>query len=82
MTSPFVRQPIWSRTIRLPAGKAVRLTYRAVFPFPERRVEVRVTQYGLVERGWVTVLTFSTPPAQAKAYSARFERSARSLRLR
>jgi hypothetical protein len=82
MTSPFVRQPIWSRTVRLPAGRALRLTYRAVFPFGKRGVAVRVTQYALVSQGWATVLTYSARPALAKANAATFERSARSLRLR
>ena len=47
----FVVQPIWWRMVTLPAGKAVRLTYRARFNVGGKRLDTAITQYALVEQG-------------------------------
>ena len=77
----FVVQPIWWRMVKLPAGKAVRLQYRARFNVGGKRLVTVMTQYALVDRGAAVILTYTTLPKLAKAYRARFERSARSLRF-
>ena len=77
----FVVQPIWWRYVRLPAGKAVKLTYRARFDLGGKRLDTSITQYALVKKGAAIILTYTTLPPLAKSYRATFERSARSLRL-
>lgn len=77
----FVVQPIWSRTLRLPAGKAVRFTYRGRFNLGGKRFETAITQYALIRNGSAIILSYSSPPGLAAGYRATFERSARSLRL-
>lgn len=77
----FVVKPVWWRMVKLPAGKAVRLTYRARFNLGGRRLDTALTQYALVENGAAIILTYTTLPKLAKGYRATFERSARSLRL-
>jgi hypothetical protein len=77
----FVVQPIWSQTVKLPAGKAVLLTYRARFTLGGKRVDTAITQYAFVGNGSAIVLTYTTLPRLAAGYRATFERSARSYRL-
>jgi hypothetical protein len=77
----FIVQPIWSQTVRLPTGKAVRFTYRARFTLDGRRVNTAITQYAFVRRGAATIITYTTLPRLAAGYRATFERSARSFRL-
>jgi hypothetical protein len=77
----FVVQPILWRMVKLPAGKAVRLTYRARFNVGGKRLVTAMTQYALVNRGAAVILTYTTLPKLAKAYRATFDRSARSLRF-
>ena len=77
----FVVQPIWWRMVTLPAGKAVRLTYKARFNIGGKRLETAITQYALVNKGSVVILTYTTLPKLAKGYRATFDRSARSLRF-
>ena len=77
----FVVQPIWWRMVTLPAGKAVRLNYRARFNVGGKRLDTAITQYALVHRGAAVILTYTTLPKLAKGYRATFERSARSLRF-
>jgi hypothetical protein len=78
----FVVQPIWWRNVRLPAGKAVRLSYRARFNVGGKRLDTSITQYALMDKGAAIVLTYTTLPKLAKGYRATFERSAKSLRFR
>lgn len=78
----FVRQPIWSDTVRLHAGKAVRFRYRARFTIKGKRLDTTITQYGLIKGGTAYVLTYTTLPKLAPGYRPTFDRSARSLRLR
>jgi hypothetical protein len=77
----FVVQPIWWRMVTLPAGKAVRLTYRARFNIGGKRLNTAITQYALVKNGAAFILTYTTLPKLAKSYRARFDRSARSLKF-
>jgi hypothetical protein len=77
----FVRQPIWSETVTLHPGKAVRFRYRARFTIGGRRLDTAITQYGIIRAGAAYVLTYTTLPKLAIGYRATFDRSARSLRL-
>ena len=77
----FVRKPIWSETVKLPVGKAVRITYRAHFTAGARKIDAFITQYGVVKPGYAFVLTYTTLPALEPAYRASFRRSAQSFRL-
>jgi hypothetical protein len=77
----FVIQPIWWRMVTLPAGKAVRLTYRTRFNIRGKRLDTAVTQYALVRNGAAVILTYTTLPKLAKGYRATFDRSARSLKF-
>jgi hypothetical protein len=81
-TMDFVVQPIWWRMVKLPAGKAVRLTYKTRFNVGGKRLDTALTQYALVRNGGAVVFTYTTLPRLAGKYRATFERSARSLRLR
>lgn len=78
----FVVQPIWWRMVKLPAGKAVKLTYRARFNVRGKRLDTALTQYALMGSGAAIVVTYTTLPRLIARYRATFERSARSLRLR
>jgi hypothetical protein len=82
MKVDFVVQPVWWRMTKLPAGKAVRLTYRARFNVGGKRLVTAMTQYALVNRGAAVILTYTTLPKLEKHYRATFDRSARSLRFR
>jgi hypothetical protein len=77
----FVVQPIWWRMVTLPAGKAVRLTYRARFNIGGKRLNTALTQYALVKNGAAFILTYTTLPKLVKGYRATFDRSARSLKF-
>ena len=77
----FVAQPIWWRMVTLPAGKAVRLNYKARFKVGGKRLDTAIMQYALVKNGAAVILTYTTLPKLEKGYRATFERSARSLRF-
>ena len=81
-TMDFVVQPIWWRMVKLPAGKAIRLTYKARFNVRGKRLDTALTQYALMGDGAAYVFTYTTLPRLAAEYRATFGRSARSLRLR
>ncbi len=78
----FVIEPIWWQNVKLPAGKAVRFTYRARFNVGGKRLDTSITQYALMDNGAAVVLTYTTVPKLAKGYRATFERSAKSFRFR
>ena len=78
----FIVKPVWWRMVKLPAGKAVRLSYRARFTVGGRPLETSLLQYALVRNGEALIATYTTLPKLAKSYRATFERSARSLRIR
>jgi len=77
----FVVQPIWSETIKLGGGKAVRLRYHGRFTLRGKTLETAFTQYAIVRDGSAYVLTYTTLPKLTARYRADFERSARSFRL-
>ena len=81
-TMAFVVQPIWWRMVKLPAGKAVKLTYRARFSVRGKRLDTALTQYALMNAGAAIVVTYTTLPRLVAKYRPMFERSARSLRVR
>ncbi len=78
----FVVEPIFWRNVKLPAGKAVRLSYRASFNVRGKPLDASITQYALMGTGAAFVLTYTTLPRLAKSYRATFERSAKSFRFR
>jgi hypothetical protein len=78
----FVMQPIWWRNVELPAGKAVRLAYKARFNVGGKRLDASITQYALMGKGAAIVLTYTTLPRLASSYRATFLRSAKSFRFR
>ncbi len=78
----FVVEPIFWRNVKLPAGKAVRLSYRARFNVRGKPLDASITQYALMGTGAAFVLTYTTLPRLAKSYRATFERSAKSFRFR
>lgn len=82
VASRFVQEPVWSKVVKLPAGKALRLTYRARFTVAGKRLVVAITQFGIVRPGSATILTYTTLPALSASYRPTFDRSARSLRFR
>jgi hypothetical protein len=67
--------------LRLPAGQAVRITYRLTIALKGRRLSVRTLQYGFLNRGRSMVFTYTTLPATASFYDAVFSASARSIRF-
>lgn len=77
----FVRQPIWWQNVKLGAGKAVRFRYQAQFTVKGKPLVTSITQYAIVKNGAALVLTYTTLPKLAAAYRARFEQSARTLKL-
>ena len=70
-----------SGTVRLPAGPAVRISYRLTVNVRSRSVSVQTLQYGFLNRGRSVVVTYSTLPATARFYSGVFATSARSIRF-
>jgi hypothetical protein len=77
-----VLRPIRTQWVRLPAGRALALRFKQKVPAGARLATVAVTQYAVKRGGSVYLLTYSTTPAQARAYARVFAKSARSLRLR
>ena len=67
--------------VKLPAGKAVRLTYRARYNVGGKQLIAALTQYALVKNGAAVILTYTTLPKLADSYRATFDRSARSLKF-
>jgi hypothetical protein len=70
---------VQSRYVTLPAGKALRLSYRARFVVGSP--VVATLQFILVRTGKVTVLTYTTLPKLQSHYAGSFARSARTLRF-
>jgi hypothetical protein len=67
--------------VSLPAGKAVRLQYRARFTFTGRRTLVSTLQYSFLLDKKLYVLTYTSLPAYAAEYDWAFRKSAASFRL-
>jgi len=70
-----------SSTVRLPAGRAVRLSYRLGVNAHGRVLSVQTLQYALLNGRRSVVVTYSTLPAAARFYSGVFTTSARSIRF-
>jgi hypothetical protein len=70
-----------SSEVDLPAGKALRIEYRARFLLNGRRKAVATTQYALLLDSKRYVLTYTTLPALRRDYAHLFEQSAESFQL-
>jgi hypothetical protein len=70
-----------SSTVRLPAGRAVRISYRLTVNVRGRSVLVQTLQYGFLNARRSIVVTYSTLPASARFYSGVFTTSAKSIRF-
>jgi hypothetical protein len=74
-----LRSPIKSSFVRLPAGRALKLTYHARFaPNPV----VAQTQFALLKNQIETVLTYTALPRNERHYRPIFEISARTFTYR
>ncbi len=78
---PNVVGAIDRQRVELPAGPALRASYRLTLLTSGKTWTVSTRQYALVDDGRAFVLTYTTLPAQATAYDDTFTRSAESLRL-
>ena len=67
--------------VELPAGPAVRASYRLKLVTSGKTRTVSILQYALVDEGRAFILTYTTLPARATAYEDPFARSAQSFRL-
>jgi hypothetical protein len=77
----FIRKPVWSRKMRLPAGRAIRISYKARYRLGSAgTLDVSILQFGLVRNGAAYIFTYTTLPKLSARYRPVFERSARSLR--
>jgi hypothetical protein len=75
-----VRDLQW-KEISLPAGPAVRITYRLQVQYGAATRSVATLQYLLLDEGKSYVVTYSTLPDLESEYASTFEDSAESLRL-
>jgi hypothetical protein len=78
---PNVVGAIDRQRVELPAGPAMRASYRLTLLTSGKTWTVSTRQYALVDDGRAFVLTYTTLPDQATAYDDTFTRSAESLRL-
>ena len=70
-----------STEVDLPAGKALRIEYRARFLLNGRRKAIATTQYALLLENTSYVLTYTTLPALRSDYADWFKLSAESFQL-
>jgi hypothetical protein len=73
--------PLDSSEVDLPAGKALRIEYRARFLLNGRRKAIATTQYALLLDNTSYVLTYTTLPALRSNYADWFRLSAESFQL-
>ncbi|MBA3432578.1 MAG: hypothetical protein H0U08_00625 [Actinobacteria bacterium] len=73
--------PVATSAVTLPAGKAVRASYKVRFVNQGRRLTVQTLQYLVLGGDKSLVVTFSTLPAQASRRNGTFAAIARSLRF-
>ena len=73
--------PLDSSEVDLPAGRALRIEYRARFLLNGRRKAIATTQYALLLDNTSYVLTFTTLPALRNDYADWFRLSAESFQL-
>jgi hypothetical protein len=67
--------------VSLPAGEAVKITYRMQLQYGAATRSVATLQYALIADGKSYVVTYSTLPALERQYASAFADSAQSLRL-
>jgi hypothetical protein len=67
--------------VSLPAGPAVRITFRLQARYGSASRRVATLQYALLDEGMSYVVTYSTLPELESRYAAVFEESVRSFRL-
>jgi hypothetical protein len=70
-----------SSEVDLPAGKALRIEYRARFVINGRKKAISTTQYALLLDKTSYVLTYTTLPALRTDYADLFKLSAQSFQL-
>jgi hypothetical protein len=69
--------------VTLPAGRAVRLSYRLDFTVRGKRIQVATLQYGFLRGGTRSVVfTYATLPQLQSLYGAAFSASASSISFR
>lgn len=73
--------PLDSSEVDLPAGKALRIEYRARFVLNSRRKAIATTQYALLLDNTSYVLTYTTLPTLRSDYADWFKLSAESFQL-
>jgi hypothetical protein len=76
-----VVQGLRTGMVSLPAGKAVKFTYRLQLRYGSATRSVATLQYALIAGGMSYVVTYSTLPALERQYASAFADSAKSLRL-
>lgn len=67
--------------VTLPAGEAVKITYRMELRYGNATRSVATLQYALIDDGQSYVVTYSTLPDLAPRYATAFADSAQSFRL-
>ena len=70
-----------SSEVDLPAGKALRIEYRARFVIKGRKKAISTTQYAFLLEKTSYVLTYTTLPALRDEYANWFDLSAKSFQL-
>ena len=78
---PTLTTEVTDARVELPAGDAVRLTFRQQFDAGNGRQEVSTTQYALAAGETAYVLTFTTLPGEETAYREIFVAAAESFRV-
>jgi hypothetical protein len=77
-----VVQGVKTTEVSLPAGQAVKITFRLQARYGTASRTVATLQYALLDDGQSYVVTYSTLPELESRYASAFEESARSFRVR
>jgi hypothetical protein len=79
---PSVQGRVAVNAVTLPtAGPGVRLSYRLQLVVQGRRLVTKTLQYAFLRDNRSIIVTYTTTPASAGAYTSTFTRSANSIRL-
>jgi hypothetical protein len=79
---PSVKGRVAANAVTLPAaGPGVRLSYSLQLVVQGRRIVTKTLQYAFLRGNRSIVVTYTTTPASARAYTSTFARSASSIRL-
>ena len=70
-----------THAVTLPAGEALKMTYRMELRYGSSTRSVATLQYALIEDGKSYVVTYSTLPGLEREYAGAFADSAQSLQL-